>query len=148
MLYFSQCYAAASVVQVSLEPVQHQQAPLCVYMLMYPVRQHVRVFVRDNQQASVFCIFPHCLVSHQAHQTVAPSCYFSEHKWNACKYHSHWQDFSLALLCETVLNTAAIQFVLFFFLLCSPWENLYLDLGALGINVSLEVYGWCVSRDE
>lgn len=57
MLYFSQCYAAASVVQVSLEPVQHQQAPLCVYMLMYPVRQHVRVFVRDNHQASVFCIF-------------------------------------------------------------------------------------------
>lgn len=35
-----------------------------------------------------------------------------------------------------------------FFLHRSPWENLYLDLGALGINVSLEVYGWCISRDE
>lgn len=57
MLHFSQCYAAASVAQVSLEPVQHQQAPLNVYMLMYPVRQHVRVFVRDSQRASMFCIF-------------------------------------------------------------------------------------------
>ncbi len=31
MLHFSQCYAAASVVQVSLEPVQHQQAPQCLH---------------------------------------------------------------------------------------------------------------------
>lgn len=57
VLHFSQCYAAASVVQVSLEPVQHQQAPLYVYMLVYPVRQHVRLFVRDSHRANVFCIF-------------------------------------------------------------------------------------------